>query len=203
MQINLAYGKNGLQIELSDAANVTLIESRFVAGVDEPKVALRTGLQNPIDGPPLKDIARASDSVGIVFSDITRPTPNHLILPAVLAELAHVPDAQITLFNALGTHRENTREELAGMLGEDIVARYRIVQNNAFDQSTQASLGITAWGHELWINREFLEAGVKILTGFIEPHFFAGFSGGGKAIMPGNGGPIHRAGQSRRGHDRG
>ena len=184
-KIKLAYGKNGLEIDLPDDADVTLIESRFVAGLPDPQSTLRGALQSPIDGLPLAQIAAESDAVAIVFSDITRPTPNHLILPAILAELGHVPDDQITLFNALGTHRENTRAELADMLGEDIVARYRIVQNNAFDQSTQASLGMTEWGHELWINRAFLEADVKILTGFIEPHFFAGFSGGGKAVMPG------------------
>lgn len=185
MKIKLAYGKTGLEIELPDEANVTLIESQFVPGVPDPQAALHTALSNPIDGPPLQQVARTSDSVAIVFSDITRPTPNHLILPAVLAELAHIPDDQITLFNALGTHRENTSAELSDMLGPEIVERYRIVQNNAFDQETQVSLGTTQWGHEIWINRDFYETDVKILTGFIEPHFFAGFSGGGKAVMPG------------------
>jgi nickel-dependent lactate racemase len=185
MKIKLAYGKNGLEIDLPENADVTLIESRFVGGLPDSQAALSHALQNPIDGAPLTHLADASNSVAIIFSDITRPTPNHLILPAVLVELQHVPDDQITLFNALGTHRENTRDELAAMLGADIVERFRIVQNNAFDQDTQVSLGKTSWGHEVWINRELMETDVKILTGFIEPHFFAGFSGGGKAIMPG------------------
>jgi nickel-dependent lactate racemase len=125
--------------------------------------------------------------VGVIFSDLTRPTPNHIILPAVLDELAAygIPRETITLFNALGTHRPNTDAELRTMLGESIVDAYRIVQNNAFDPSTQFHLGTTQRGNDIWLNRELLECDFLILTGFIEPHFFAGFSGGGKAIMPG------------------
>jgi lactate racemase len=71
------------------------------------------------------------------------------------------------------------------MLGDELVAGYRIVQNDAFDRTTQVNLGMSSRGHEIWLNRELFECDVKILTGFIEPHFFAGFSGGGKAVMPG------------------
>jgi lactate racemase len=126
--------------------------------------------------------------VGIIFSDITRPTPHQQILPSVLAELAHVPHQNITLFNACGTHRPNTRAELRGMLGEALVEGFPIIQNNAFAEDEQVCLGVSSRGHEIWLNRELAACDVKILTGFIEPHFFAGFSGGGKAIMPGMGG---------------
>jgi nickel-dependent lactate racemase len=114
------------------------------------------------------------------------------MVPAVLDELTHVPRRNITLFNALGTHRPNTEAELRSMLGDDMVDTCRIVQNNAFptgsrwdNRSTQVHLGTTKRGREIWLNREFIECDVKILTGFIEPHLFAGFSGGGKMIMPG------------------
>jgi nickel-dependent lactate racemase len=120
-----------------------------------------------------------------VFNDITRPTPDHLMLPAVLDELPHVPTENITLFNALGTHRPNTDAELRSMLGDALVDNYRIVQNDSFDPTTQVHLGTTTRGHDVWLNRDFFECDTKILTGFIEPHFFAGFSGGGKVIMPG------------------
>jgi nickel-dependent lactate racemase len=123
--------------------------------------------------------------VGIVFNDITRPTPDHLMLPAILDELPYIPRENIILFNALGTHRPNTDAELRGMLGDALVDGYRIVQNNSFDPSTQVHLGTTVRGHDIWINREFVECEAKILTGFIEPHLFAGFSGGGKVVMPG------------------
>lgn len=185
MKINLAYGKTGLEIELPDELDVTVVEPKFVPGLADPEVALREAFEAPIEAPPLRDVVKANDKVGVIFSDITRPTPNHLMLPAVVKELAHVPSENITLFNALGTHRPNTDEELRGMLGDTLIDGYRIVQNNAFDPSTQVHMGTTSREHDVWLNRELVECDVKILTGFIEPHFFAGFSGGGKAVMPG------------------
>jgi nickel-dependent lactate racemase len=185
MKIRLAYGKTGLEIELSDALDVTLVEPKFVPGLPDPGAALQRALRVPIEAPPLRDLAKSNARIGVVFSDITRPTPNHLILPAVLNELAHFPKENVTLFNALGTHRPNTEAELRTMLGDALVDGYRIVQNDAFDPSTQVHLGVTTRSHDIWLNRELVECDVKILTGFIEPHFFAGFSGGGKAVMPG------------------
>ncbi|NLX10932.1 MAG: nickel-dependent lactate racemase [Chloroflexi bacterium] len=185
MDIKLAYGKTGLALHLPDDANVTLVEPRYVPGLPDPQAALRDALRQPIGSAPLRDRVSSADTVAIVFSDITRPTPNHLMLPALLDELSHVPPEQIVLCNALGTHRRNTPDELERMLGAEIVRRCRIEQNGFDDPATQVCLGQTSRGHELWINRAYLEAGVKILTGFIEPHFFAGFSGGGKAVMPG------------------
>ncbi|MCY3946773.1 MAG: nickel-dependent lactate racemase [Anaerolineaceae bacterium] len=185
MRVRLAYGKQGLPLELPDDHNVRVIENRFVPALADPEAALRSALRAPIDTRPLRELANEDNTVAIVFSDITRPTPNHLILPAILEELAHLPDDNILLCNALGTHRPNSRVELEQMLGADIVARYRIVQNDAVNGDTQVCIGRSSFGHELWINRDYLEADVKILTGFIEPHFFAGFSGGGKAVMPG------------------
>ena len=185
MKIKLAYGKQGLDLTLPDDANATIVESRYIDAMPRPEQALRHALQHPMGTGPLRELVRPEDTVAIIFSDITRPTPNHLIIPAVLAELDFVPAENIVLCNALGTHRENTREELSQMLGEEIVHRYRIEQNNSADQSTQVYLGKSSFGHDLWINRVYMESDVKILTGFIEPHFFAGFSGGGKAVMPG------------------
>jgi nickel-dependent lactate racemase len=185
MKIKLAYGKTGLDLELSDALDVTVVEPKFVAGLPDPEGSLREALETPIEAPPLRKVVKTTDSVGVVFSDITRPTPNHLILPAVVKELMHVPTENVTLFNALGTHRPNTEEELRGMLGDALVDSYRIVQNDAFDPSTQVHWGNTSRGHDVWLSQELVECDVKILTGFIEPHFFAGFSGGGKAVMPG------------------
>ncbi len=185
MRVRLAYGKRGLPLELPDNLDVRVIENRFVPALANPKAALRRALRAPIDSRPLRELVRRDSSVAIVFSDITRPTPNHLILPAILEELAHLPDDNILLCNALGTHRPNSRVELQQMLGAEIVARYSIVQNDAISENTQVCVGRSSFGHEIWINRDYLQADVKILTGFIEPHFFAGFSGGGKAVMPG------------------
>jgi lactate racemase len=111
--------------------------------------------------------------------------PNDRVLPVLLEELAHVRTADIVLINALGTHRPNTPEELERMMGPDIVSRYRIVQHDCTNKSQMSYLGETRHGHPIWVNKTYLAAKVKILTGFIEPHFFAGFSGGPKAVLPG------------------
>jgi len=185
MHIQLAYGKHGLPLDLPDSLDVTVVEPKFVPGLTDPTAALQAALETPIAAPPLREFVRPGDRVGVVFSDITRPTPNHLLLPPVLEALAHVPRSQITLFNALGTHRANTTTELCAMLGDEIVDGYRMVQNDALDAATQVWVGQARRGHDIWLNREFAACDVKILTGFIEPHLFAGFSGGGKAVMPG------------------
>jgi nickel-dependent lactate racemase len=195
MIVYLAYGKTGLEVDLPDDSNVTIIEPKYLHGLPEPRRAVTEALRSPLGAAPLRKQVKATDRVGIIFSDITRATPHSLLIPAVLDELAHVPPENITLFNALGTHRPNTQTELLGMLGDELFYGYaktrgkrsyqHIVQNNAFNPATQVHLGITSRGHEIWLNRELVECDIKILTGFIEPHFFAGFSGGGKAIMPG------------------
>ena len=189
MKVKLAYGKKGLWLELPDEWSVTVVEPRFVPGLpvgsEEEREALRRALREPIGIPSLRELVRPEDTVAIVFSDLTRPQPRERMLPVLLEELAHVPRENIVLINALGTHRPNTPEELEEMLGPEIVANYRIVQHNAFDQDGLVYLGETSFGHPVWINRIYMEAQVKVLTGFIEPHFFAGFSGGPKAVLPG------------------
>jgi lactate racemase len=183
MHIRLAYGKSGLTVNFPDNADV--ITPKFVAGLPDEAAALREALCHPLGTRPLRELATAEDDVVIVFPDRTRPMPSARVIPAILNELSHLPTDKITLINALGVHRPNTREELTDMLGADIVKNYRILQHNADDRDMLVHLGQTSFGHEIWINRVFLQAKVKVLTGFIEPHFFAGFSGGPKAVMPG------------------
>jgi nickel-dependent lactate racemase len=185
MDVKLAYGKMGLEVTLPDGADVTVVTPRFVEALPDPVSALRAGLQAPIGAPPLREFVKASDRVGIVFSDITRATPYHLLLPAILGELTHLPDDHIILFNATGTHRPNTDAELRGMLGDAVVEHYQIVQNDANDRASHVQVGTTTRGNAVWLHRDFVACDVHILTGFIEPHFFAGFSGGPKATMPG------------------
>ena len=192
MRVRLSYGYSGLWISLPDEWKAQVVEPRFVPGLTDPGRAITEALRNPIGTAPLRELAKPSDRVGVVFSDITRPTPNQLILPRVLEEVAYLPKGHVTLFNALGTHRPNTVNEMRSMLGagkgtvyNSIVSEYRIVQNNAFDPTTQVFVGRSSYGHEIWLNQELMACDVIVLTGFIEPHFFAGFSGGGKAVMPG------------------
>ena len=185
MRIKLAYGKTGLPLELDDALDVTVVEPTFVPALPDPGAAIRAALEAPIGSPPLRELIRSGMRVGVIFSDITRPAPNPLLLAAVLEVLDAVPGVDVTLFNALGTHRPNTEAELRAMLGGAIFETRRIVQNNTFEPATQVRVGVTSKGHETWLNAELMRCDLKVLTGFIEPHLFAGFSGGGKAIMPG------------------
>lgn len=185
MRLKLAYGKDGLPLELDDSLNVTVVEPAFVPALPDAAAAVREALGRPIGSPPLRDLVRPGMRVGVVFSDITRPAPNPLLLGAVLEVLDAVPGVEVTLFNALGTHRPNTEAELGAMLGDRIFESRRVVQNDAFDPATQVRVGVTSKGHETWLNAELMACDLKVLTGFIEPHLFAGFSGGGKAVMPG------------------
>lgn len=187
MKVKLAYGKTGLEVDIPDGVPVTTVEPSFVPASPDPTGAVTASLRKPIGCLPLPERVRPKDTVGIVFSDITRPTPNHQIIPAILAELAAagVPKDRIVLFNSTGTHRLNTEQELIGMLGREIVASYRIVQNDARARDEHVTVGVTRSGNTLKIQKDFLARSFKIITGFIEPHFFAGFSGGGKAVMPG------------------
>ncbi|MHC4060416.1 MAG: nickel-dependent lactate racemase [Planctomycetota bacterium] len=185
MNIKLAYGKTHLGLSLPDDVHVDIVEPKYVEGLANEREVLRGSLQNPIASKPLRELVCPTNKVGIVFSDITRPTPNHIILPVILDELGFVPDEQIVLLNATGTHRPNTGEELRRMLGSETAERYRIVQNNAGDRESHKLVGTTGSGNPIRIHREYLSCDVRILTGFIEPHFFAGFSGGPKACVPG------------------
>jgi nickel-dependent lactate racemase len=187
MKVKLAYGKTGLVVNIPDGVHVTTVQPAFVPASPDPMGALTASLRAPIGCRPLRERVRPGDTVGIVFSDITRPTPNHQIIPAILSELAAagVPRDRIVLFNSTGTHRLNTEQELVGMLGREIVAAHRIVQNDARARDEHVTVGVTRSGNTVMIQKDFLACSFKIITGFIEPHFFAGFSGGGKAVMPG------------------
>ncbi len=123
----------------------------------------------------------------IVFTDITRPTPNERLIPWILAYLedAGVKRDQITLLNGLGTHRPNTREELCKMLSPGVVENYRVLNHEPENPEALAQAGHTRAGAPVLLNKHLLAADLRIITGFIEPHFFAGFSGGPKGIMPG------------------
>jgi len=180
----MAYGKRGMAIEVP--ADAAVIEPKYVSGLPDEHKAIIEALRQPINSPPLRELAQPGQRVVIVHTDITRATPNNRILPPLLAELesAGIRRNDITLLNALGTHRPQTQEELEMMLGADIVANYRCLQHDGNDSQHLVHVGKTKFGHDVRINRYFFEADLKILTGFIEPHFFAGFSGGPKGVLP-------------------
>ncbi len=187
MHVRLAYGRTGLEIELPDDVPVTVIEPPFVPGLPNERAAIRAALRSPIHSLPVRELVGPGDTVAVVFSDLTRPMPNDRVLPPLLEELAlaGVPDDRVVLINALGTHRPQTEAELRRMLGDAVVERYRIVQHNAWDDENLVEVTRNRAGNPVRVNRTYLEATARILTGFIEPHLFAGFSGGPKAVLPG------------------
>ena len=185
MILNLAYGKKGYIIELSDKYHIDIIEPRWVDSVHDQSLAITEALRNPYRSKPLKKIVGNNDKVAIIFSDITRATPYHIILPALLNELQNIPQKNICFYCANGTHRLATDQELISVLGDTIVKNYEIVQNDANNSELHEYVGTTISGNEVFLNKKILNCNLKILTGFIEPHFFAGFSGGGKALVPG------------------
>lgn len=185
MKIELAYGKLGLEWNVPDGYHVDIIEPQWVEGLKDQTGAVTQALRSPTGSKPLKDLVNRDSKIGIIFSDVTRATPYHIILPALLKELDHVDPENIVLFCATGTHRPAPPDELETILGKEFAGKYRIVQNDTNDKTQYICTGTTSSGNQIYLNGELLGCDLKILTGFIEPHFFMGFSGGGKAIMPG------------------
>ncbi|MDR3591071.1 MAG: nickel-dependent lactate racemase [Negativicutes bacterium] len=181
-KVKLAYGKTGMAIAVPDDAMV--IEPRHLAGLADEKGAVLAALREPTGTPPLRTMATATAKVAIVISDITRPTPNEKLVPWVMEELSHIPRDNFVIINGLGSHRANTREELIQMLGREIVDTVKIENHDAFDDTKLVKVCRNSYGSDVFLNKTYLESDFKIVIGFIEPHFFAGFSGGPKAISP-------------------
>jgi nickel-dependent lactate racemase len=184
MKIKLAYGRHGLTVDLPEE-RTTFIEPSHSPGLPEERKAVRDALAHPLGARPFREWITARDRVCIAFTDITRATPNHRIIPWLLNELHDLPRDQITLLNQNGTHRPNTRAELEEMLTPEVVADYRVVNHESGDAAAMVQVGTMGDGSPALLNRLLVEADVRIITGFIEPHFFAGFSGGVKGIIPG------------------
>lgn len=182
-KVKLAYGKTGIEVTVPDQAVV--IEPRHLAALPDEKAAVTAALRQPVGTLPLKEMVQQNQKVVIVISDITRPTPNHKLVPWLLEELAHVPSENITVLNGLGSHRANTQDELVQMLGRKVVDTIRVINHDAFNKEQLVKVGVNSHGSNVYFHKEYVNADFKIVTGFIEPHFFAGFSGGPKGICPG------------------
>ncbi|HXH23195.1 MAG TPA: nickel-dependent lactate racemase [Dehalococcoidia bacterium] len=184
MRVPLPFGRSQVEVEVPDTA--TVLRPRAVPPLADPEGAVRELLRSPTFGPPLRDLARGAGSAAIVISDVTRPVPNRLLLPALIEELnaSGIPDAGITILNGTGLHRPNTEAELREMLG-DLAESYRIVQHEARRRETLVEVGRSARGAPVELCRTYVEADLRIVTGFVEPHLFAGYSGGAKGVMPG------------------
>jgi nickel-dependent lactate racemase len=187
LKINLAYGQGYLPVDLPDG-RTTVIEPAHRPGLPDERAAVRAALDQPIAARPLRQWIKPRDRVCIAFTDLTRATPNHRLIPWLLDYLAGVPRDHITLLNQLGTHRPNTPAELDKLLTPEVTRRYRVLNHEPENSGALVQFGTMRDGAPALINRHLAEADVRVITGFIEPHFFAGFSGGIKGIIPGCGG---------------
>jgi nickel-dependent lactate racemase len=184
MQVKLAYGQGHLAVDLPDDIT-TVIEPIHTPGLPDEKSAVLAALDNPVRAKSLREWIRPADKICIAFTDITRATPNDRIIPWLLEYLSFHPRENITLLNQLGTHRPNTEDELEKMLTPEVVRNYRVLNHEPENPAAMKQFGVMHDGTPALINKQLAEADVRIITGFIEPHFFAGFSGGPKGIMPG------------------
>lgn len=180
----LLCGKERLPLDPPPGA--VILEMKDLEPLADPASAVREALEAPIASPPLEEIARGKKSACVVVSDITRPVPNPVILPPLLEALerAGIPRAGITILVATGNHRPNEGEELEGLLGKETARSYRVL-NNKSRQAADFREVDRIDGCPVEIHQAYLEAELKILTGLVEPHFYAGYSGGAKAIVPG------------------
>ncbi len=183
MKVTLPYGKRFLEMEVPPGT--LCIEPRFGKPCDNEAAAARESFRNPAGSAPLKECVRTGDSLVIVISDNTRPVPNEKIIPWILDELDHVKRSNITVLVGTGSHNAVTADELRQMLGRDIVESVSVINHDACSTADMVSVGCDSRGREIILNRHYVEADRKITVGFIEPHFFAGFSGGPKSVLPG------------------
>nr|WP_092073525.1 nickel-dependent lactate racemase [Dendrosporobacter quercicolus]NSL48029.1 nickel-dependent lactate racemase [Dendrosporobacter quercicolus DSM 1736]SDM63358.1 Nickel-dependent lactate racemase [Dendrosporobacter quercicolus] len=186
--IKIPYGKGHLIAAIPDSKLEGVLESKShhyhpEAGERE---LVQQALENPIGSARLRDLAKDKSKIVIIASDHTRPVPSKIMAPVMLAEIrAGNPHADITFLIATGFHRLTTKEELISKFGEEIVANEKIVVHNAFDPDIMVNIGKLPSGGDIVINKLAVEADLLISEGFIEPHFFAGFSGGRKSVLPG------------------
>jgi lactate racemase len=183
--VGLAYGRGRLVVALA-GTDPLVVAPRDAPALLDPGAALRAALRDPLGCAPLREQVRDGDHVVISICDGTRAQPRDVMLPAILDEIDDVaPSARVTLLVATGTHRGNTPDELLAMLGAGVLDRVDVVNHDARDDSALVDLGTAGAGVPLELNRVWVDADLRITTGFVEPHFFAGFSGGPKMVAPG------------------
>ncbi len=184
---HLPYGEIKLKLEIPDRITANILEPKDSKGAEDPYKAILDGVQNPVSGERLADRAQDAKKPLIIISDSTRPTPSDLIVQASLSELteAGIPTEDISVLVATGLHRPCTIEELQEMLGNHILSEVKVYNHFAEDKSSLDYICDTSLGTPLYVNKLVTESDLLIGDGYIEPHFFAGYTGGGKNILPG------------------
>jgi nickel-dependent lactate racemase len=183
----VAYGKESMEFSLPSGMKVTQAVSKPVPPLSDTKDAVFRALANPVGTPPLRKLAHQGDRVCVVFTDVTRSCPDDLLIPPILSELkgAGVKDEDITLLCGIGMHRASTHEEKVAKLGADIVSRYRVIDNEPQNPAALVDLGMTTGGVPVSEHRAVVESDLVIATGIVEPHQYAGYSGGRKTLAVG------------------
>ena len=184
MQVTLDYGKSGLPLDLT-GLHAEVISPRFLEGIPDEAKAFREAAKHPIGTHSLDTLIKANETVAIVIPDITRALPNERLLNWIFQTLGHVPVENFTIISGTGTHRQNSEKEWVYMVGESIYQQYKCINHTGFDPKSMALAGISKLGYEVYLNKAYMKADRRIIMGFIEPHFMAGFSGGYKAAFPG------------------
>jgi nickel-dependent lactate racemase len=188
MKVGIPYGKTTVICEIPDARVRGVLYSHahdYKAAAGEADL-VREALRTPVDSPPLRELAKGKRRVVVITSDHTRPVPSAVTMPILSREIrAGNPEADITILVATGMHRDMTKDEIIARFGAEIASREKIIVHDCRDDANLVSLGTLPSGGDLVIDRLAVDCDLLVAEGFIEPHFFAGFSGGRKAILPG------------------
>ncbi|MBR61793.1 MAG: hypothetical protein CL904_03920 [Dehalococcoidia bacterium] len=184
MLVKLAYGESGLEVNFPELIT-DVVEPEYIPGLPDETAAVQSALRNPIGSKPLRQLISHNQKVAISICDITRPSPTEVVLPIILNEISHIPKDNVSILVATGTHRANSKTELINMVGNEIVNNNQIINHDCFDEDNLVLTGQTSDGTPIWLNKTWVESDVRITCGFVEPHFFAGFSGGPKMVAPG------------------
>ena len=188
MKVDLLYGREGITVDLSDDIEATVVHKHSMPLLPGPAQAVWQALENPVESLPLAELARDKKSACILICDITRPVPNGTLLPPLIKTLtaSGISKKDILILVATGLHRPNEGEELREIVGSDEVFHSIRIENHfARDRNAHVELGKTSKGIPIMIDRRFIEGDIKIVTGLVEPHFMAGYSGGRKVVAPG------------------
>jgi lactate racemase len=183
----IPYGRSFMNFSLPSSMQADTVVSRLVPPVPDVHAAIQNALDQPLGSLPLRELAHPGQKVCIVFTDITRASPDHLLVPALLHELekAGVDDADITLLCGVGMHRPSTHAEKVSKLGAAVVQRYRVIDNDPQNPAALVDLGLTQGGVPVVLHRAAVETDLLVATGIVEPHQYAGYSGGRKTVAVG------------------
>ena len=185
MKIQFPYGKTHLEYDFPKVNVLTSSIEAYDPGLSQ-QALVDAAMATPEGGKTLRELAKGKQKIVLIASDHTRPVPSRLIVPPMLKEIREGnPDAEVTILISTGCHRETTKEELVSKFGAELVANEKIVVHDCDDTENLVNLGTLPSGGECLINRLAVEADLLVAEGFIEPHFFAGFSGGRKSVLPG------------------